>query len=166
MIREAIESDIDQMVVIYNHYVESTSVSFEEDPISFATLKERMDTVTSSGLPWLVVENNGHIEGYAYAGQWNKRSAYKYTVEPSIYLAARNIGKGIGRALYYDLLSILKNKNIKNAIGVIALPNPSSVALHEKLGFKKVGEFDRIGVKFGQEVSVGYWQLKLDDYCA
>ncbi|MEZ9557695.1 hypothetical protein [Vibrio sp. F12] len=57
-------------------------MSFEETPISAATLKERVKIVTSAGLPWLVAENNGQIEGYAYVGQWNKRSAYKYTVEP------------------------------------------------------------------------------------
>jgi phosphinothricin acetyltransferase len=162
LIREIVESDIEQIVAIYNHYVESTSVSFEESPVSSVTLKERVDFVISLGLPWLVAETDGYIEGYAYAGQWNKRSAYKYTVEPSIYVAPDNTGKGVGKALYTKLLASLKSKNIKNAIGVIALPNPSSIALHEIMGFKKVGEFERIGMKFGQEVSVGYWQLNLD----
>ncbi|MCK6261754.1 N-acetyltransferase family protein [Vibrio sp. ZSDE26] len=161
-IRKVNDTDLEQLVAIYNHYVESTTISFEEEAISVSTLKERIKRISETGLPWVVAEIEGEVQGYAYASQWNARSAYKYTVEPSIYLSPNSAGKGIGKALYTHLLTTLESNNIKNAIAVIALPNRKSIALHERMGFKKVGEFDRIGIKFGKEVSVSYWQLKLE----
>ena len=157
IIRKVRDTDMDALVRIYNHYIEATTITFEEDLISSEIMLERVHNIQQSGFPWLVVEMDGHVQGYAYAGSWKPRSAYRYTVEPSIYLAPDIVAKGAGKALYCQLLSILKEQGIKNVLGVIALPNQASVALHESLGFKKVGEFARVGYKFERWVSVGYW---------
>ncbi|MCC3859521.1 N-acetyltransferase family protein [Vibrio parahaemolyticus] len=161
-IREIKATDVAAVVEIYNYYVESTSISFEEDPITTDNMAQRIDKVINTGLPWIVAEIEGKVVGYAYASKWKPRSAYRFTVEPSVYIKQGVTGKGIGKALYLRLLSILAKKGFKNAIGVIALPNPPSIGLHESLGFQKVGEFSNIGFKFGQKKSVGYWQLELN----
>ncbi|NOI71814.1 GNAT family N-acetyltransferase [Vibrio owensii] len=161
-IREVKDTDSAQIVEIYNYYVESTSISFEEEPISVEVMQQRIEEVLSLGLPWLVAEVDGQILGYAYANRWKPRSAYRFTVEPSIYVKQGITSKGIGSTLYSHLLDNLKEKQIKNVIGVITLPNESSIRLHERLGFKKVGEFPNIGLKFGEKKSVGYWQLELN----
>lgn len=162
LIRKVSSSDIDSMARIYNHYIATTTISFEELPVSTEEMTNRVENVLSLGLPWIVLEQDGEVRGYAYANQWKARSAYRYTVEPSIYVAHEMKGKGIGRLLYGELLEMLKSAGFKNAVGSIALPNPSSVALHERMGFKKVGEFNNIGFKFDQQISVGYWQLEFN----
>lgn len=161
-IREVKDTDSAQIVEIYNYYVESTSISFEEEPISVEVMQQRIEDVLSLGLPWLVAEVDGQVLGYAYANRWKPRSAYRFTVEPSIYVKQGITSTGIGSTLYSHLLDNLKEKQIKNVIGVITLPNESSIRLHERLGFKKVGEFPNIGLKFGEKKSVGYWQLELN----
>ncbi len=161
-IREVKRVDAPQIVEIYNYYIESTAISFEEEPVSVETMEQRIDEILSYGLPWLVAEKQGKVVGYAYAGRWKPRSAYRFTIEPSIYVQFGRTGEGIGISLYSALIAALKAKSYQNAISVIALPNPSSVGLHERLGFKKVGEFANIGVKFGERHSVGYWQLDLE----
>ncbi|EEZ89675.1 hypothetical protein VME_04370 [Vibrio harveyi 1DA3] len=161
-IREVKDTDLAQIVEIYNYYVESTSISFEEEPISVEVMQQRIEEVLSLGLPWLVAEVDGQVLGYAYANRWKPRSAYRFTVEPSIYVKLGITSKGIGSTLYSYLLDNLREKQIKNVIGVITLPNESSIRLHERLGFKKVGEFPNIGLKFGEKKSVGYWQLELN----
>ncbi|MFM2483831.1 GNAT family N-acetyltransferase [Celerinatantimonas yamalensis] len=163
-IREVGRLDIEAITRIYNHYIVNTTISFEESPVSEPEMHARVKHVQEFGLPWLVVVIDGEIQGYAYAGQWKARSAYNLTVEPSIYFAPEAKGKGMGRLIYHALLEQLKRLGIRTVIGSIALPNDSSIALHERLGFKKVGEFTNIGFKHDRRISVGYWQLELSDY--
>ncbi len=160
-IRDVKLADAAHITEIYNYYIESTAISFEEEPVSVEAMEQRISETLSCGLPWLVAEKQGKVVGYAYAGRWKPRSAYRFTIEPSIYVQFGRTGEGIGISLYSALLEVLKANNYQNAISVIALPNPSSIGLHERLGFKKVGEFANIGVKFGERHSVGYWQLDL-----
>ncbi|USD67307.1 GNAT family N-acetyltransferase [Vibrio sp. SCSIO 43136] len=160
-IREANLSDSAAIADIYNYYVESTFISFEEEIVASSEMAKRVEQVVAAGYPWLVMEIDGEVVGYAYASTWKARSAYRFTVEPSVYVSHRHTGKGLGIALYTALFERLKQDNFTNVIGVIALPNPASIRLHERLGFKKVGEFANIGVKFGEKRSVGYWQLEL-----
>ena len=101
------------------------------------------------------------VVGYAYAGRWHDRSAYRYSVETTIYLDADHLGKSIGSGLYAALLQQLKERGMHVAIGGIALPNPGSVALHEKLGFRKVAHYGEVGFKFNRWIDVGYWQHAL-----
>ncbi len=163
IIRKVSDSDVNSIVQIYNHYIATTTISFEEDPVTYTEMAQRVNKVLDSGMPWYVAEEDGEITGYAYAGQWKARSAYRFTVEPSIYVAVDKTGKGVGSMLYRKLLETLKEMGIKNAVSSIALPNQSSVALHERMGFQKVGEFSNIGFKFERQISVGYWQL---DFCS
>jgi phosphinothricin acetyltransferase len=157
-IREAAASDAAAIAGIYNHYVLGTVVTFEEEPVSSDEIARRIEKVRSASLPWLVVEADGDVVGYAYAGPWHTRSAYRFSVETTVYLAPAQVGRGIGSKLYGELLSTLQTRRIHAAIGGIALPNETSVALHEKLGFRKVAHFDEVGFKFDRWIDVGYWQ--------
>ncbi len=162
MIREADEKDFFEIAKIYNHYLRSTVITFEEVGLDSVEVKSRISKVASSGLWWLVAEEDNHIAGYAYASKWHERPAYRKTVEATIYLNPGSVGKGLGSALYKQLLKLLKSKGFHVAIGCIALPNEASVKLHEKLGFKKVAHFEELGFKFGKWVDVGYWQVNLN----
>lgn len=160
MIRLADRNDATGIAAIYNPYILDTIITFEEEPLAPETMDERVKRV-SKVFPWLVFEQEGKLLGYAYAQPWKDRSAYRYTCETSIYLAQDARGKGIGVQLYSELLSRLSKQGMRVAIAGIALPNPSSVALHEKLGFYKVAHFEAVGIKFNQKIDVGYWQRTL-----
>ena len=161
MIRQAFAVDADAVVRIYNHYVAHTIITFEEEPVSSSEMVGRMAAVASDSLPWLVAEQEGAILGYARATKWKPRSAYRLSVETTIYLAPECLQRGIGTSLYQLLLKQLKDQGFHTAIGGIALPNAGSVALHEKLGFRKVAHFAEVGFKFGKWIDVAYWQLPL-----
>lgn len=160
-IRSVATHDLESIVAIYNHYIRDTAISFEEVEITIEQLAQRIDAVKSSSLPWLVAELSGQVVGYAYAGKFHQRSAYRFTVEATVYLAHDMPGNGIGTQLYSELLAILKRQDIHSIIGIIALPNQPSVALHEKFGFRKIGHFLEVGFKFNTWQDVGYWQVIL-----
>jgi L-amino acid N-acyltransferase YncA len=161
MIRSANTVDADAIADIYNHYVAHTTITFEEQPVSGAQMTERIDDVQSASLPWLVAEHDGQILGYAYARKWKARSAYRFSVETSVYLKIGSEGKGLGTQLYEALFAALKSNGAHVVIGGIALPNDSSIALHEKFGLKKVAHFGQVGFKFGEWLDVAYWQKVL-----
>ena len=158
MIRPATKDDAQAIARIYNHYVLNTVVTFEEQAIPASEVARRMDKVFTASLPYLVTLQDDRIAGYAYAAPWHDRSAYRYSVETTVYLDAGVVGKGLGSALYRTLLEKLKEKRLHVAIGGIAIPNPASVALHEKLGFKKVAHYTEVGFKFDRWIDVGHWQ--------
>jgi len=162
MIRNANSSDAIVLATIYNHYIKNTIITFEEQEVTPAEIDNRVHNVISDSLPWLVAEEKGEVVGYAYATKWRVRSAYRFSVESTVYLDKAYSGKGIGSMLYGELLSSLENKGIHAIMGGIALPNPSSVALHEKFGFKQVAQFREVGIKFDRWIDVGYWQLILN----
>jgi L-amino acid N-acyltransferase YncA len=160
-IRSATGDDAGPITSIYNHFVLSTSISFEEAAVPVQEMAQRIADVQSADLPWLVAEVDGVIVGYAYATKWRVRHAYRFSVESTIYVAPDRPGKGIGTTLYRALIDRLRAGGYHLAIGGIAQPNAASVALHEKLGFKKVAHFEEVGFKFGRWTDVGYWQLSL-----
>lgn len=157
-LRTATAADSDAITAIYNHYVAHTVVTFEEEPVSADEMRRRMDDVFASSLPWLVAESDGRIGGYAYATKWKARSAYRFSVETTVYLADGLGQQGLGSRLYEELFRRLKGQGIHAAIGGIALPNVASVALHEKFGMRKVAHFEQVGFKFGKWVDVAYWE--------
>lgn len=161
MIRAATTGDAQGIAGIYNHYVANTVITFEEQIVTPEQMAERIETVGSSSLPWLVAERDGQLLGYAYAAPWKARSAYRFSVETTVYLDPEALGQGIGSRLYETLFADLGRRGVRAAIGGIALPNPASVALHEKLGMKKAAHFERVGFKFDQWIDVGYWQINL-----
>ena len=160
MLRPCTPADAAQICDIYNHYVRETVITFEETPVLEADMGRRIADITSH-LPWLVWEADGTILGYAYATPWKVRAAYRHSVESSIYLAHHATGRGLGSRLYQALIAELRQRGLHCVIGGAALPNPASVALHEKLGFSKVAEFREVGFKFGRWIDVAYWELML-----
>jgi phosphinothricin acetyltransferase len=156
----ATSADAEAVCAIYNHYVTETIVTFEEQPVAPAEMQARMGAVLER-LPWLVLEREGGIAGYAYASPWKSRIGYRFAVESSIYLAPAHVGCGLGSTLYQNLLDDLRARNIHCVIGGAALPNPASAALHEKLGFAQVAHFRENGFKFGRWIDVAYWQRLL-----
>ena len=160
MIRSATQQDAEAIAALYNHYVDNTVVTFEEEPVTGAEIARRIEHVTRTH-PWLTYEKQGALVGYAYAAPWHSRCAYRLSVETTIYLDVKHLGEGIGSALYAALIAELRERRFHCAIGGIALPNDASVALHEKLGFRKAGEFKEVGYKLGRWIDVGYWELFL-----
>lgn len=161
MIRDIHAGDARQICEIYNYYVENTITTFEELPVSTEEMKSRIKQAIQH-LPWIVYEKKGQIIGYAYASKWKSRCAYKYSVETTVYLKNGMEGNGIGSLLYEELIRQLKHKNYHAAIGGISLPNEASAALHEKFGFKKIGQFKEVGYKLDTWIDVGYWELILN----
>lgn len=161
MIRRVELNDIESICDIYNYYIEKSTITFEEIAVSADEMKNRIKKV-SMEYPWLVCEIDGKIVGYAYGSKWKARGAYRYSVESTVYVDVNYKGKGIGASLYKDLLKELRHMGFHSVIGGIALPNPASIALHEKLGFKKVAQFEEVGYKHQKWIDVGYWQYNFD----
>jgi phosphinothricin acetyltransferase len=158
-IRAAGPGDACALARIYNYYVANTVVTFEEQPLTPETMAARVAEVQSVPLPWLVAELSGEIVGYACATRWKMRSAYRHSVETTIYLEHGRAGAGIGMLLYGTLVAQLKEQGHHAIIGGTALPNEASVALHRKLGFQHVGTFREVGFKQNRWVDVAYWQV-------
>jgi len=163
MIRNATPNDANIIASIYNHYVRETAITFEEDEVSAGEIKQRILAIKEDKLPWLVAEESDQLVGYAYASKWKDRCAYRYSVEVTVYLSPSVKKKGWGTKLYQRLFEQLQQLGIHVALGGITLPNPASVALHEKFGMKQVAHFKEVGFKFGQWQDTGYWQLILNE---
>jgi phosphinothricin acetyltransferase len=158
--RRATAGDAERIAEIYNWYILNTIITFETDVVSSQEMERRIQEKLINH-DWLVGEVNQEIIGYAYYGSFRTRVAYHHTVESTIYLAQENLGKGFGRILYATLLESAKGRGFREVIGLIALPNPQSIALHQALGFVEVGVLKRVGCKFERDIDVGLWQLSL-----
>ena len=159
-IRDVLPSDAEAICAIYNHHVRNTIVTFEETDVSAGEMRGRIASVTSI-LPWLVADKDGAVAGYAYAARFIDRSGYRFCALSTIYVDETVHRVGIGMTLYSALLDRLREKSIHSVVGIIALPNPASIALHEKCGFEKAGHLTEAGFKFGRWIDVGYWQALL-----
>lgn len=157
MIRPIEAKDAGACCAIYNHYIEHSIVTFEEEPISIEEMRHRIGAITASH-PWLVFEDDDGVAGYVYAGPWKMRHAYRYSAETTVYLAPGRQGRGMGSALYEALLPTLRDMSVRAVMAGIALPNDASVALHEKAGFEKVAHFREVGWKFERWIDVAYWE--------
>ncbi len=163
MIRHATNTDAETIANIYNYYIQNTVTTFEESPLSARDIIGRMEKVKRLGLPWLVAEKESKVIGYAYATKWNERGAYRNTVETTVYLSNAWFSKGWGTKLYEALFTELRHISIHVVIGGVTLPNPASIALHEKFGMEKVAHFKEVGYKFGKWLDVGYWQVQINN---
>ena len=161
ILRSATPEDADAIAAIYAPYVRDTAISFETEPPEPREMRARIGS-TLVAHPYLVAEREGSVIGYAYSGAFHRRAAYRTTVEVSAYVADDARGTGAGRTLYEALLGELRRRGFHAAIGVIALPNEPSVALHERFGFRHVGTLREVGAKFGSWHDVGWWQLRLN----
>ena len=172
LIRPATAADSAALAAIYNHYVLHSVVTFETDPVTAADMEARLDKLARAGLPWLVAVEHQEgdtdaVLGYAYAGTFKERFAWRHCLETSVYVAHEAHGRGLGRALYRELFARLAaltpeqspHAPVHTLIAGVALPNAASVALHEAMGMEKVGVVRQGGRKFDQWIDVGYWQL-------
>lgn len=152
--------DAPAICAIYNHYVENSIITFDEETISLQSMQTLIQTTTAQ-YPWLVILENEQVVGYAHASMWKGRCAYRYSAETTVYLSPATQGRGLGTQLYSALIAVLRQTELHSLVGGIALPNPASTGLHEKLGFRQVAQFQQVGRKFNQWIDVGYWQLLL-----
>ncbi|PZU40927.1 MAG: N-acetyltransferase family protein [Microbacterium sp.] len=162
-IRPAEVRDIPDIREIYNYYVTNSVVTFDEKRWSLKKWREKFDHLTSLGLPFLVAESpSGQILGYALVAPWAGKSAFRYTVENSIYLGHAATGKGLGRALLEALIAACEQQGIREMVAVISDRGAdASIALHERLGFVEVGRMGRVGFKFGRWLGTVYLQKSL-----
>jgi phosphinothricin acetyltransferase len=145
---------------IYAPYVRDTVISLEEEPPSAAEFERRIETI-SVRFPWLVAQDGGGAVGFAYASAHRERAAYRWAADVAVYVDRERQRRGVGRALYGALLSLLVRQGMNVACAGITLPNEASVGLHEAFGFKLVGVYNRIGWKMGRWHDVGWWELEL-----
>lgn len=148
MIRLALPEDAPAIAAIYAPFCLETPVTFEIAAPSADEMAQRIRKVTDR-LPWLVLEHEGQIGGYVYAGLHHERSAYQWAVDVTAYIASDYRGKSVGRSLYTALFDILAQQGYFTACAGITLPNNASVGLHEAMGFEHVGLYRNVGYKLG-----------------
>jgi L-amino acid N-acyltransferase YncA len=167
-IRDATEDDLAAIAGIYEHHVRTGLGSFEEEPPPMAEIARRRAEVVAKGLPYLVATGAaGLILGYAYAAPYRARSAYRFSVEDSIYVAAGDAGRGVGRALLEALMTRCAATGYRQMVAVIGdSGNAGSIAVHERLGFRRVGLLPAIGFKHGRWVDSVLMQRELGEGAA
>jgi phosphinothricin acetyltransferase len=162
-IRDYAPEDAAQMARIYAPYVEGTPFTFEDEPPSGTEMALRMEKLLKAGLPVLVAEKNGAVAAYAYAGPFHTRTAYRFTVENSVYVAQSHAREGIGTLLMRRLVAECEARGMRQMIARIGdSENAASIRLHQKLGFRRVGELSQVGFKFGRWWDVVEMQLLLE----
>ena len=161
-IRVSNEGDVSAIAAIYRHHVLHGLASFEEVPPEPDEIASRRREIVALGLPYLVAERAGRVLGYCYAGPYRPRSAYRFTLEDSIYIDAAEVGRGIGRALLGTLLDRCGELGYRQMVAVIGGSETwPSIRLHEGLGFTQVGVLPAVGFKFGGWVDIVLMQRAL-----
>jgi phosphinothricin acetyltransferase len=161
-IRAALPADVARIAAIYGDHVLDGTASFEEVPPAAEEMARRLASVQDSGLPWLVAERDGRMVGYAYAGLYNARAAYRHTVEDSVYVDAACAGQGIGTVLLTALLEQCTALGYRQMVAIVGdSGNTASLRLHERLGFRHIGTLERVGFKFGRWLDVVMLQRTL-----
>ena len=152
-VRPATPDDIPEMHAIYAHHVLNGLASFEEEPPSAAELRRRYEALVAQHLPYLVAEFGGIVAGYAYCGLYRTRSAYRYSLEDSVYVRPDAQGRGIGKTLLGELIRRSEALGYRQMIAVIGdSANAASIGLHESEGFLRAGTLRSVGFKFGRWV--------------
>lgn len=159
-VRDAVPADAPSIQAIYAPFVTDTIISFEETAPTVAEMRQRIEALREH-YPYLVAEEGGEVIGYAYASQHRTRGAYRHSVDVTVYVAEGTQRRGVGRALYGELLQAAAARGYHAAFAGIALPNDASVGLHEAVGFTPVGVYREVGYKFGKWHDVGWWQRLL-----
>ena len=158
--RPACPQDAARLAEIYAPYVADTAITFATVPLTEKDFLHKME----SPYPFLVAEENGVVQGYAYAAQFREKEAYRLDVELSIYLPPDARGRGLGAALMERLLERIRRQGYLNAYSCITLPNPASIALHERFGFRQIGLFEKSGYKLGRWHDVVWLALPLGSF--
>lgn len=159
-IRPVEEKDIERCLEIYNYYIENTTITFEETPLTLSAFSDRIKGITKN-YPFLVAEEDKTVVGYAYFDVFNARSAYRHTADLSVYLDKNCLSKGVGSLLYKALENEAVKYGINNIVSLITSENKKSVAFHKRNGFFFKGELTDVGVKFGRALSVLFYQKSI-----
>lgn len=162
LIRTAVAQDLPAIQAVYAHHVLHGLASFEEEVPSLVEMRRRFEAVTGDGLPYLVAEEKGEVQGYGYCTLYRTRSAYRYTLEDSIYVKQGQQGKGVGKAVLTELIARCTALNYRQIVAVIGdSANAASIGLHASLGFVRAGNLRSTGYKFGRWVDSILMQLPL-----
>lgn len=163
-IRDATEADMAAIRDIYAHHVATGGGSFEYDPPDLAEMTRRRAAVIDAGYPYIVADDGSRILGYAYAGAYRPRRAYRYTVEDSVYVAEDAHRRGVGRKLLAELIRRCTADGYRQMVAVIGdSENAGSISLHRKMGFREVGVLRNVGFKFGRWLDSVSMQLALGE---
>jgi phosphinothricin acetyltransferase len=163
-IRDAAIADLPAITEIYRESVLHGEATYELDPPDEAEMEKRFATITGQNFPYIVAEDDkGTLLGYAYASQFRTRPAYRYLAEDSIYIAPAARGQGIGSRLLDALISRTASLGLRQLVAVIGGPNPASIAVHEKAGFRHTGLMPATGFKFGRWLDTVIMQLELGE---
>lgn len=161
-LRPAVSADLKAIADIYAHYVAETVITFDDAPLTVAEWQRRLDDFAERGLPFLVAETEGEIDGYAYAAPWRTKPAYRHTVEDTIYLAPGSTGRGLGGELLSELILRSEKAGARQMIAVISdTGTDASLALHRRHGFTGAGTLKAVGHKHGRWVDTVLMQLSL-----
>jgi phosphinothricin acetyltransferase len=162
-IRACQERDVPAIAAIYHHHVFNSPATFELEPPGVEEMMARRTRLLEKGFPYLVAERGGEVIGYAYAGPYRTRPAYRFTVENSVYVHPGNLRQGVGQLLMTALLAECAQKGFRQVIAVIGdSANHASIRLHEKLGFYLVGTLRSVGFKFDRWYDSVLMQRELD----
>lgn len=163
LVRASADSDIPAITAIYGWNVLNGFGTFEEVPPDAAEMARRRESFLGRGLPYLVAELDGEVVGYCYAGPFRLRAAYRYTVEDSVYVSPKAVGKGVGRALLGELIKQCEALGLRQMCAVIGdSGNAASIGLHAAMGFEKHGVFPSMGHKFGRWLDLVWMQRPLN----
>jgi len=162
IIRASTPNDVPSITDIYGHHVLKGTGSFEETPPSVEEIASRRESIVRHGMPWLVAELDGIVVGYAYAGPFRARAAYRFTLEDSVYISPDHQGHGIGRLLLERLIEECRSAGYKQILALIGdSQNVASIRVHERCGFQHTGVFKDVGVKFDRYLDVVLMQREL-----
>lgn len=161
-VRPAAPRDAAAVRAIYAPIVQNTAISFELAVPTAEEMAKRISSTTTTW-PWLVADSGATVVGYAYAGAFRTRPAYRWSVETSVYVDGGARRLGVGRLLYTRLIELLLDQGFVSAFAGVALPNEASVSFHERLGYRPVGVFPAAGYKLGRWYDVGWWHLALNE---
>jgi phosphinothricin acetyltransferase len=162
-IRAARHDDLEALTGIYNHYIVNSAITFDLQPFTTAGRRAWFDDHGGSGPHRLLVaaDAHGRCLGYASSSRWRPKPAYNTTVESSVYCHPDALGRGCGTALYSALFDALEREDIHTIVAGVSLPNPASLSLHERFGFRPVGVFHAVGRKFDRFWDVAWFERPL-----
>jgi phosphinothricin acetyltransferase len=160
-IRTALEHDLEAMLEIYNDVIVNTTAVYDYQPHTMEMRRQWFRIKQAQGFPVFVAEDDGKVVGFSSIGPFRTWAAYKYSVENSVYVAADQRGKGIGKLLIAPLIQASEALNMHTIIAGIDATNEASIMLHRSFGFKEVAHFKQVGYKFGRWLDLTFMQLLL-----
>jgi L-amino acid N-acyltransferase YncA len=163
-VRDSEDRDVAAIAAIYRHHVLHGIASFEDEPPEPDEIARRRDDILARGLPYLVAERAGRVLGYCYASPYRTRSAYRFSIEDSIYIDQTELGRGVGRALLSALVNRCAALGYRQMVAVIGGAEQwPSIRLHQRLGFVEIGRLRAVGFKFGGWIDTVLMQLALGE---